>query len=390
MVPRFQADRKVTRHRGCQTATVYVEPTRLLSTEHLARLSRWPVSFLHARALELNLANQPCPARSQGRHSSREQALCRAQAYPSLFMQQYLPCHLKESASIRPCKRCEQPPWDSSISWTCGHSPSTSRREQPQEQYIKQITPEVTVSDEDSCQVSANTAVPQLGPTCEQSKQTSLCLDIGSQTELTLLSQMSKEQPVKQKRAVLVNHNTKQCFQQSNGCCCCCRCCCCAPPRGFGVAGSRLPTTLPANTRPAWRCSSLKPHRRWTSGTGASKRPCYQVCLAALCKTSGLCPTWCLCPVSLSESFLLHVCRPAGQHAQAVVRPLLDMHRNQGVLQVHALGAHSSRVVFRIAVVAVNSLPPRQSRPHMAGTSGIEAPQAFSRHFGLQQPLSRR
>ena len=387
MVPRFQTDRKATRHRGCQTATVYVEPTRLLSTEHLVRLSTWPVSYLHARALELNLAKQPYPAQSQERHSGRDQALCRAQGYPSLSMQQYLPSRSQECASIRPCKSL--PPWDSSISWTCRHGPSTSRREQPQEQYTKQITAEVKVSDKDSLQVSANTAVPQLGPTCEQSTQTSLCLDIGSQTELTYFPQMSKEQPVKQKRAVQVNHNTKHGVQQGSGCCCCCRCCC-ATPRGLGVAGSRLPTTLPAKTRPAWRCSSLKPHRRWTSGTGASKRPCYQVCLAALCKTSGLCPTWCLCPVSLSESFLLHVCRPAGQHAQAVVRPLLDMHRNQGVLQVHALGAHSSRVLCRIAVVAVNSLPPKQSRPHMAGTSGIEAPQAFSRHLGLQQPLSRR
>ena len=57
------------------------------------------------------------------------------------------------------------------------------------------------------------------------------------------------------------------------------------------------------------------------------------------------------------------------------------------MLTVLATHAHISRVACYDTALAVSSLPPKQSRLHMAATPGTEA---FSNHSALQRLLSRR
>ena len=271
MVLRFHFGNKATRHRGCQTATVYVDPTRLVSTEHLVRLSRWPVSYLHPRSLELDLGRQPCSAQGQKRRSGYERAVRSAQGEPP-SVQQHLPSRMKRCASLSkrasPCSEHARPLWDSSISWTCGHSPSTYCKEKPRHAEKQQDTPGVTGSAEGRCKVLAR-PVHQPIAMCEKSTQTESCTDRASQTEGAHFPQSTKRQaPAHQRSAVLLHHNRKH----QPHCCYCCRRCC-VTPRGLNADGSRSASILPFSLRPAWRCSSLKPGL--TVKSQASERAAY-------------------------------------------------------------------------------------------------------------------
>ena len=286
MVLRFHVYSKATRHRGCQTVAMYVEPTRLVSTEHVVRLSTSPVSYKHARTLGPKLASQPCPAQVQARRSDNEQALCRARSSTACrrpSVNQHLPSRLKHPPSIwgraSPCRKREQPRWDSTISWSCGRSPST---ETPQHVIAQNVPCEGTSCVRSSCH--ARTAVHQLVIMCEKSTQTSSCLDGGSQAESTHVCQLSERQTVNQESAAL--QNSKPDVQQ--GCYCCC-----PNPRGMAVAGSCLASNQPASPRPAWRCPSLKPGWHRTSQAprrAGSNRPCRQVSMCNPSSYSGMLP----------------------------------------------------------------------------------------------------
>ena len=293
MVLRYHNCNIAVRHRGCQTATLYVEPTRLVSTEHLVRLSRWPVSYLHARALDLNLANQPWPSQSQARRIGCEQTLCRAQDNPACappLIKQLLPSRWKGPASLNrasPRKRGEQPPWDSSVSWTCGHSPRIPRRGQPSCAVKEQVIPEdVTGCVESSCQVVDGAKIHQPDAMCEKGIQTSASIDRGTQTVPLMTAHLidnTLEQAAKQESAVPLHQKKKYRAQQH--CCCCCCCWYCATPLGLAVDSSRSARMPPPCTRPAWRCSSLKPGWRpiqQASNRDAATSPRCQVWRASL------------------------------------------------------------------------------------------------------------